>query len=68
MKGCEAILREYSNRPNLTVEYRKGYGWFVVDKGQTLFGFNSKRLLRNYTEQVIKRGVLYTPTAKETYG
>lgn len=61
-------LRELAKRPDLEVEYRKGRGWFITEKGNTIVGFQNKRLLRTYIENVQTRGYLYAPTARETYG
>jgi hypothetical protein len=52
----------------LTIEHREGYGWFIVEKGQTLFGFRTRALLWTYLHRVVERKQLYTPTARETYG
>ena len=53
---------------SLQLEYRKGFGWFIVEGKNTLMGFNSKKLLRAYVANVAKRGYLYPPTKRETYG
>jgi hypothetical protein len=64
------LSEKFSNATHrdLTVEYRPGYGWFILEKGQTLMGFHNIRLIEQYMHNVIHRGQLYTPTVKETYG
>jgi len=61
-------LRQATGRSGLIVEYRAGFGWFIVEEQQTLVGFQSRRLLKRYLENVEYKGYLYTPTAWETYG
>ena len=61
-------LRTLAKRPDLDIEFRKGYGWFIVERGQTLMGFHRKNLLLTYIENAVTRGYLYAPTKRETYG
>lgn len=51
-----------------SIEARKGFGVFIVRGKDTLFGFNNWQLCVAYLERAAKRGYLYAPTAKETYG
>lgn len=67
-KQLTARLRAATGRQDLIVERRPDYGWYVVERGFTLMGFNSRRLLRKYIDNVELKGHLYTPTARETYG
>lgn len=67
MRELSTKLSNIVGRP-LQVEHRPGYGWYIVDRGQTLMGFNTRPLLKRYIQNVELRGTLYTPTARETYG
>ena len=49
------------------VERRPGYGWYICEGSRTMYGFDTRKLLRAYIERAVARGVLYTPAARETY-
>ena len=51
----------------VTIEHRGRYGWFILEKGQTLFGFQTRRLLNQYLDKVKQAGKWHTPVARECY-
>lgn len=62
----EQVLKQVTGR-TLAIEHRGEYGWFIVEGGNTLCGFQTKRLLLAYLKNVLTKGRLYTPTARECY-
>jgi hypothetical protein len=67
-KQLSAAASKIARKP-LTVEHRPEHGWYIVERGMTLVGFQTRALLKAYLERVVKRGGgLYTPSASETYG
>ena len=61
-------VRTMFNRPHVVVEHRRGYGWFICERGRTMYGFHRKKLLLEYLANAEMRGFLYTPTVRETFG
>lgn len=61
------LLSTLTGRP-VIIEHRGKFGWFVVERGQTLFGFQTRTRLVKYIAKVKDNGgMLHTPSASETY-